>query len=176
MRKKLIKIQTPHYLLRSFTNDDLENVFRGLSHSDVIRYYGVSYHTLEDTKEQMAFFADLEKNGTGQWFAVCSPDNTTFYGAGGLNSLSTEHKKAEIGFWLLPEHQGRGIMTEVLPYICEYGFAKLSLHRIEGFVESDNLACKKAMAKLNFTHEGTMRDCEVKNGRFISLDIFAMLR
>lgn len=176
MEKEIPDIRTNRFLLRRFSDDDLENVYRGLSHPDVIRYYGVSYHSLEETKEQMKFFADLEANGTGQWFAVCSQDNQTFYGAGGLNGLSREHKKAEIGFWLLPEFQGQGIMTEVLPVICDYGFTKLDLHRIEGLVESDNTACKRAMAKLSFEHEGTMRDCEIKNGRFISLDIFAMLR
>lgn len=91
-------IRTDRLLLRQFTERDLENVFKGLSHPDIIRYYGVSYRTLEETREQMAFFADLEKNETGIWWAVCSPDNETFYGGGGLNALSKEHRKAEIGF------------------------------------------------------------------------------
>jgi len=124
----------------------------------------------------MQFFADLEKEGTGIWWAVCSLDNKTFYGAGGLNSLSKEHKKAEIGFWLLTEFWGKGIMIEVMPIICKYGFDNLGLHRIEGLVETDNLNCKNAMKKLDFKLEGTMRDCEMKNGKFISLDIYAKLK
>lgn len=169
------KIKTDRFLLRQFEESDLENVFKGLSHPNIIKHYGISYQTLEDTKEQMKFFADLEKNGTGIWWAVCSLDNKTFYGAGGLNSLSKEHKKAEIGFWLLQEYWGQNIMAEVLPIICKYGFEHLGLHRIEGLVESDNLNCKKAMQKLDFKHEGTMKDCEFKNGKFISLDIYAKL-
>ena len=31
------------------------------------------------------------------------------------------------------------------------------------------------MAKLDFTHEGTMIECEVKNGKFINLDMYAKL-
>ena len=169
-------LTTDRLLLRQFQPDDLENVFKGLSHPDIIPYYGVSYDSLEATKAQMAFFADLEENGTGVWWAVCSPDNQVFYGAGGLNSLSKEHRKAEIGFWLLPEFWGRGIMQEALPLICEHGFGELGLRRIEGFVESENQNCQRAMAKLDFVHEGTMRDCEVKNGRFISLDIYARFK
>jgi ribosomal-protein-alanine N-acetyltransferase len=60
--------------------------------------------------------------------------------------------------------------------ICNYGFNELGLHRIEGIVETENQNCKKAMAKLDFNHEGTMVECEVKNGRFISLDIYAKLK
>ena len=169
-------LKTERLLLRQFADTDLENVFKGLSHPKVIKYYGVNYQTLEATKEQMTFFADLEKNGTGIWWAVCSIDNKTFYGAGGLNSLNKEHKKAEIGFWLISDFWGKGIMKEAMPLICNYGFNNLGLHRIEGIVETENVNCKNAMAKLNFQYEGTMKECEVKNGKFISLDIYAMVK
>jgi ribosomal-protein-alanine N-acetyltransferase len=169
-------LRTERLLLRQFVDDDLENVFKGLSHPDIIKYYGVSFQTLEATREQMTFFADLEKNETGIWWAVCSADNKIFYGAGGLTSLSKEHKKAEIGFWLISDFWGNGIMKEAMPLLCDYGFDNLGLHRIEGFVESENKNCKKAMAKLDFQHEGTMKECEIKNGKFISLDIYAKLK
>lgn len=169
-------IKTERLLLRQFIDNDLENVFKGLSHPDIIKYYGVSFQTLEATKEQMTFFADLEKNETGVWWAVCSADNKTFYGAGGLSSLNKEHKKAEIGFWLISEFWGTGIMKEAMPLICNYGFDNLELHRIEGFVESENKNCKNAMAKLDFQHEGTMKECEIKNGNFISLDIYSKVK
>jgi ribosomal-protein-alanine N-acetyltransferase len=165
-------IKTKRLLLRQFIESDLENVFKGLSDPDIIKYYGVSYKTLEGTKEQMKFFADLEHNETGIWWAVCSLDNKTFYGAGGLNSLSKEHKKAEIGFWLFTDFWGQGIMTEAIPVICNYGFDNLGLHRIEGFVETENKNCKNALTKLDFKHEGTKKDCEIKNGKYISLDIY----
>jgi ribosomal-protein-alanine N-acetyltransferase len=169
-------LKSGRLLLRNFHDADIENVFTGLSHPDVIRYYGVSYQTLEETKVQMQFFADLLKNETGIWWAVCSLDNKTFYGAGGLNSLSKKDRKVEIGFWLLKDHWRKGIMTEALPLILNYGFNELGLHRIEGIVETGNVICKKAIEKLGFVFEGTMKDCEVKNGRFISLDIYARFK
>jgi ribosomal-protein-alanine N-acetyltransferase len=169
-------LKTERIVLREITDADLENIFLGLSNPEVIKYYGVSYNSLESTKEQMTWFKELEKNETGIWWAICSRDNGTFYGAGGLNDLSKENKKAEIGLWLLPDYWGQRIMTEAMPLICNYGFNQLGLHRIEGFVESDNKNCKNAMAKLDFQLEGTMKDCEVKNGAFISLDIYAKLK
>jgi [ribosomal protein S5]-alanine N-acetyltransferase len=65
-------IKTERLLLRQFIESDTENVFKGLSHPDVVKYYGVSYNTLENTKYQMKFFNDLEENETGIWWAVCS--------------------------------------------------------------------------------------------------------
>lgn len=175
LKKEFPTLKTESLLLRQITDKDLKNIHNGLSNPDVVKYYDVSFESMEATKEQMKWFANLEKTETGIWWAVCSPDNTTFFGAGGFSKISQEHRKAEIGFWLLPEYWSRGIMTEAMPAICGYGFKKLGLHRIEGLVESENQNCKNAMSKLDFQHEGTMKDCEIKNGKFISVDIYAKI-
>jgi len=169
------KLETERLLLRPFTDQDLGDVFRGLSHPDVIEYYGISFDSLEATKEQMLWFKNLEAQQTGQWWAICAKDDHTFIGAGGLNDIEKANRKGEIGFWLLPEYWGKGIMQEAMPLICQYAFKSLGLHRIEGYVDAKNNNCKKGLDKLNFTHEGTMRDCEIKDGRFVSLDIYAQL-
>ena len=168
-------IQTSRLLLRPIKADDIQHIYHGLSHPEVIRYYGVSFDSLEATQEQMTWFAQLEQEQTGRWWAVCSADDLTFYGAGGFCDWDHTHRKAEIGFWLIPDYWGKGIMKEAMPLICQYGFKEMKLHRIEGFVDARNSNCKRAMAKVNFVHEGTMQDCEVKDGTFLSLDIFACL-
>lgn len=175
MKAQLPTLQSERLILRQFTESDLENVYRGLSNPEVIKYYGISFESIEATKEQMEWFADLEKNETGIWWAVCTKNDGRFLGAGGLNNLSKENKKAEIGFWLLPENWGNGLMVESIPLILDHAFNTLKLHRIEGFVETENLNCKKALAKLQFNLEGTMQDCEIKNGKFINGDIYAKI-
>lgn len=165
-------LESERLILRPFKSSDLENVYKGLSHPDVIKYYGVSFHSLEATKEQMKWFADLEKNGTGFWWAVCAKEDRTFLGGGGLNDLDKELCKAEIGFWLLPEYWGKGYMSEAMPLILDHSFDKLGLHRIEGFVETENKNCINALQKLNFTYEGTKENCEIKNGEPINLDVY----
>lgn len=161
-------IRTDRLLLREIIDSDLEDIFNGLSNPKVIQYYGISFDSLEATKEQMIWFADEQQ----MWWAICSLDNQTFYGAGGLNGINDKENKAEIGLWLLPEFWGRGIMKEVLPLISDYGFKQLKLKRIEGFVETENINCKKAMSKLDFRHEKTMKDHEIKNGELISVDLY----
>lgn len=169
-------MRTARLIFRPIIAEDKENIYKGLSHPDVIKYYGVSFHSLEATEEQMNWYRELEKNGTGIWWAICSTDGQIFYGAGGFNNLSKQHKKAEIGFWLLPEFWGKGLMQEAFPLICNYGFNQLGLHRIEGFVDSENSNCKKAVEKLNFKLEGIMRDCEIKNGKPLSIVIYSKLK
>ncbi len=169
-------LRTKRLELRQITAADIHNIHSGLSNPEVIRFYGVSFLTLEATEEQMTWFKDLEKKGTGIWWAICSREDGTFYGAGGFNDVDPKHKKAEIGFWLMPRYWGKGFMQEAFPVICNFGFEKLKLNRIEGFVDSENHNCKRAIEKMNFKLEGTMRECEVKDGKFISTDIYSKLK
>lgn len=165
-------LKTNNLLLREIRATDLENIFKGLSHPKVIQYYGISFDSLEAAEQQMDWFSSDQQ----MWWAICSADDQVFYGAGGLNDIDKEENKAEIGLWLLPDFWGKGIMKEAMPLITEYGFNELQLRRIEGFVETDNLNCKRAMSKLDFRIEKTMKNCEVKNGEMISLDVYVKMR
>ncbi len=173
MKNNFPILESKRIKLRQFLDADIDNVFKGLSHPDIVKYYGVSYNSLEATKEQMTWFENLRKNDKGIWWALCDKTDGNFVGAGGLNEMNLKNKKAEIGFWLLKDYWGKGIMNETMPIILNYAFNNIGLHRIEGFVETENKNCKKALAKLNFNFEGTMKDCEIKNGAFISLDIYS---
>ena len=168
-------LRTNRLLLRQFMDADIPDVFKALSNPEVLKYYGVSYETLEATKDQMKFFSDLEKNRTGIWWTICSADNKIFYGAAGINDMKKDHRKGELGFWLLKEHWRKGFMAEALPIVLKYAFDKLNLHRIEAIVENENIASKKTIEKLGFDCEGIMKECEIKNGKFISLCMYAKL-
>jgi ribosomal-protein-alanine N-acetyltransferase len=168
-------IRTDKIMMRPFEDTDLEQVFNGLSNPDVIRYYGVSYDSLEACKEQMQWYKQLQENNTGAWWAICSLDNKVFYGASGISGYSKQHHKAEIGYWLLPEFWGKGIITAATALVCLYAFELFALHRIEAIIEPQNASSKKVMHKLGFQYEGTMRDAEIKNGRYIDLEMYSKL-
>ncbi len=168
---KISNIHTDRLTLKEVKQADIENIYCGLSHPQVIKHYGVSYSSLEATQEQMDWYGQDQQ----AWWSITKISDGIFCGAAGFNDISKEHKKAEIGLWLLPEYWGKGIMTEVMPAICNYAFRQMNIHRIEGFVESTNTNCKRAMSKLDFNHEGTMRDCEVKDGQYVSVDIYALI-
>ena len=174
MNKEFPVFKTGRLLLRQFEERDINNVFLGLSDPDVIRYYGVHFITLEETKKQTEWFAELEKDETGIWWAVCSSDNSIFYGAVGLYYLNRDLKKAELGFWLMPAFWGRGIIRESVLLAIDYGFKEMHLKRIEAEVETENTISKRVMEKLQFVYEHTKQDCEIKHGKYISLDVYAI--
>ncbi|ARS41745.1 GNAT family N-acetyltransferase [Sphingobacteriaceae bacterium GW460-11-11-14-LB5] len=171
-----VTLRTDRFLLRQFCSDDLKFIFEGLSHPDVIRYYGVRYASLEETNEQLIWFNDLQKNETGIWWAICDKESLDPLGAIGFNDLSKTDQKAEIGFWLLPTHWGKGIIKEVANPICNYVFEKLGLRKIEAMVETQNENSKRVLQKLDFDYQKTMESCEIKNDKLISLAIYVKLK
>lgn len=166
---------TDRCYLRQIVAADQRDVFRGLSHPEVVRYYGVQFDTYDATAEQMAWYAALLENGSGIWWAVCDRGMGRMMGAIGLHDIHPLHRKAEIGFWLMPEWQGRGIIQEVLPVVTGYAFGPLQLHRLEATVETENTASGKVLSRCGFTHEGTMQECEWKDGRWVSLEVWGLL-
>ncbi len=169
------KLSTTRLTLKQITAQDIKNIYAGLSHPEVIRYYGVSYHTLEETKEQMEWYASLEKEGKGMWWGIWANEEDSFLGACGCYAYEQKHRKMEIGYWLLPEYWRKGYMKEALQVMISYLFDVLHIHRIEAFVEVGNENSGKLLRRLGFEYEGRMRECEIKNGAFISLDIFGKL-
>lgn len=76
---------------------------------------------------------------------------------------------------MLPQYWGKGIVSEVLPRVIEYLFETKNLHRIEALLEAGNDSSCQVLRKVGFKLEGTLRDYEIKNGRFISLLLYSLL-
>ncbi len=162
-------------LLRPLVESDIEMIFNGLSHPEVIRYYGVSTRNMEEAKLQMKWYHEHESAGTGKFWVITDVNDKQFKGVIGIYDIDNTHRKAEIGFWLLPEHQRKGIMHKSINLVCNFAFKQLKLHRIEAFVESEHKHCLRLMEKSSFRFEGCMKDCEIKHDRFISLKIYSLL-
>ncbi|HMQ75253.1 MAG TPA: GNAT family N-acetyltransferase [Flavobacteriales bacterium] len=162
-------------LLHPITPADIAHIHRGLSHPEVIRYYAVRFMTLEATQEQMDWYATIEREGTGKWWAIRSTADDTFLGAIGINHIHPEHRRCELGYWLLPEHWGKGIISGAIGQVLHHAFHTLGLHRVVAEVETENPASARVLLKNGFRHEGTLHECERKDGRWISLDVYAKL-
>jgi [ribosomal protein S5]-alanine N-acetyltransferase len=161
--------------LRQVLPDDQAFIFEGLSHPQVIAYYGIRYESFEATGAQMQWYAAIRKEGTGLSWIITDKINGTSMGDISVYRYCAEHNKAEIGFWLLPQYWHKGYALEALRAVMEFWANEKDLHRMEAFVEPENEASCRLLEKAGFAREGLMRDCEIKNGRYISLVVYARI-
>lgn len=154
--------------LRNFVDNDIQSVYKGLSDPLVVRFYGVQYETLQGTQEQMEWFKNLEEEGTGRWWAITDMNSSAFLGAIGFNNLDRRKGLGEIGFWLLPEYQNQGYMSEALEAVEKHGFTIFGLNTIEAFVESENISSINLLQAKDYESEEE-RISEMKRGQKIEL-------
>ena len=166
---------TERLLLQEVKPEDQQFIFEGLSHSEVISFYGVRFDSFEATKAQMDWYQKIYQEGTGISWKIVDKETRENLGDICVYLYKQEHNKAEVGFCLLPQHQNKGIATEALNAVISYWRTEKKLHRLEAFVEKGNVASSKLLEKAGFGYEGTMRDCEIKDGRYISLKVYALI-
>lgn len=99
-----------------------------------------------------------------------------FCGKINFNSWSLRNYKADLGYWLLAPYQGKGIMTQSIRAMLQYGFDIVGLHRIELFCAVENEPSKAVAERLNFTHEGIMRRGERVRQQYFDAHVYAILQ
>lgn len=169
------QLTTERFLLQQVLPEDQGFIFAGLSHPDVIRFYGVQYTSFEATGVQMEWYEKMRAEGWGLPWKIVDRSSGEKMGVISIYYYKPEHNKAEVGFWLLPAYWNKGIILEALKAAIDYWRFQKKLHRLEAFVEQGNTASSKLLEKAGFLYEGTMQDCEMKNGKYISLLVYAMI-
>jgi ribosomal-protein-alanine N-acetyltransferase len=170
------RLHTARLQLRPIVASDQQRVYEGLSDPRVNAHTGIAYESYEATARQMRWYAELQASGTGLWWAVClaqRPDE--LIGAIGLTQLVAEHRRAEVGYWLLPEHWGQGLAGEALAALLAHAYGPLGLHRIAAEVDTDNPRSSALLERHRFRCEGVRRGHEWKEGRPIDLAVYARL-
>lgn len=87
----------------------------------------------------------------------------------------SRHRSGELGYWIAPEHWGKGIATEAVVEVIRFGFNDLGLHRMHAAHFTRNPASGRVMAKAGMTFEGIHRGLYQKNGVFEDAARYAVL-
>ena len=141
--------------LRPVESKDQQKVFEGFSNPQVLKHLTVSYPTFEATAEQMAWYANNRETGTGYAWAVCKKGEPDLMGVFSIYYLNKEHRRCELGYWLLPDYWGLGYTAEGIAAITHHAFSNLNIHRIAAEIEPENTASWRMLQKLGFEKDGT---------------------
>ena len=108
----------------------------------------------------------------GFWLGIWMDDELV--GSIGFPNIDYDNKKAEIGYWLGKEHEGRGIITKSVQVLLHYAFEELQLNKVEIGVANENSKSLSIPEKLGFQREGEIRDYEYIQERFHNRIIFGL--
>jgi len=94
--------------------------------------------------------AETKNNKSVSW-GITINDNPKIIGTICLWNFSKDYKTAEVGYDLNPNFQKKGIMSESLKSVVNFGFIDLSVDKIEAFTHIQNENSKKLLVKNGFS-------------------------
>ncbi|MEU0968994.1 GNAT family protein [Streptomyces sp. NPDC005917] len=151
-----VTLSTPRLLLRAVGPQDTEAVYAAVQDPGIQRWTTIPSPYLPEHArsftEQMV--PDGWSDGSMFTFGVFLPTGE-LAGMLGLTMLSLG--AAEVGFWTVKEHRGRGYTTEATLAGARWAFTQLAVDRVEWRAEVGNQGSRAVAERAGFTIEGTLR-------------------
>jgi [ribosomal protein S5]-alanine N-acetyltransferase len=169
-------LQTPRLVLRNVTPDDAPEIFFLRSDETVLQHLDrAPITTVAEAAQFIQNIESLQQAGDGITWAITLKDTSRLIGTIAFWQIHKEHYRAEIGYALHPEQQGKGLMQEALNAVLDYGFTVMNLHSVEANVNPGNVASINLLERNGFVREGYFRENYFYNGKFLDSAIYSKL-
>ena len=168
-----VRIRTERLILRPFELSDVDDVLAYASDPEWSRFLTApNPYTSEHARDYVDqnISADWEKEAV---FAIEYAGKVI--GSVGLR-INSPNSRAELGYAIARTHWNRGLMSEAVQGLVEWGFDHLGLAKISSFADVENIASWRVMEKIGMTREGTLRSHGVIRGVRQDYHYYGILR
>lgn len=140
-------------IIRHITEDDLRIRVSWMNDPKV---YSSMHYTIPVLLDNtIAWYNNICQNSSRSDF-VFEVDNEVV-AMGGLTSIDTSLKKAELYIFVCPYIQSKGTGTQATYLLCKYGFETLGLDKIYLVTNESNIPAQRVYEKVGFKLEGRLR-------------------
>ena len=154
-----MKFLTERLSLRIITPTDAQDIFEIRSNQKINQF--LQRNPPKNSFEALDFILDIQKKSAKNeilFLGISLQNDPKLIGTICLWKFSEDRKTAELGYELLPEYQGKGIMSEAVNFVLKFGFKDLNLGRIEAFTNRNNFDSIKLLQNLKFIFDKDRRD------------------
>lgn len=170
-------MQTERLLLKQIMPEHAPALFALRSDPAVMKYLDrPPAQSLDDALLLINTITDnLEANEGITWGIFLQTAPGELRGSIGFWRMQKEHDRAEIGYMLSPQAQGKGLMHEAMTAVLQYGFSGLGLHSVEANVNPSNAASIQLLERNGFVREAYFRENYYYNGRYLDSAVYSLL-
>ncbi|MFI5128624.1 MAG: GNAT family N-acetyltransferase [Chitinophagales bacterium] len=161
---------------RPLIPEDVNEIFGLRSDERVNRFIGRTQ--CKSFEEAGAFINKINRNihnNESIYWAIAFKNDNKLIGTICLWNIQPENYRAEIGYELNPEYWGKGIMTEAIPTIIEYGFETMKLHSIQADLDPANSPSVVLLERNGFVKEGHFKESTYFNGKFSDRVVYSRI-
>ena len=166
-----------NFTLRSWNLDDLDNLVKFANNKKIADNLIDAFPHPYSREDGIAYITAWNPDSLhqpGSVFAI-ETDGIACGSIGIFPQTDVYRKNAEMGYWLAEEYWGRGIMTEAVKQIIEYGFKTFDISRIFARSFSTNLASQRVLEKAGLKLEAKLEKSIIKNGLYLDELIYSII-
>lgn len=173
-------LETDRLVLREITVDDLDWYIEHFSRPEMVEGSGIQGPESREVaeKELNKYIVGLFRNRDGFRWGMTLKGYPKLIGSLGFYKWARPWgHMAEMGYDLQKEHWGKGIMSEAMRAVIDFGFERMRLTRMEAFVFLHNKRSWSMLEGLGFKREGLLRNRGVTHDGVVSDDtLYSMIR
>lgn len=114
-------------------------------------------------------------NKTDLGWGITFKNQNHLIGSIGLHHIEADNFRAEIGYMLLPEYWNKGLMSEAIKVVLDYGFNQMNLHSLEAQRNPDNTRSAALLKKMGFQREAYFKENYFYDGKFLDTEVYSLL-
>lgn len=140
-----------------------------------IRYRRLFRNDVPFLKEQYKKWLEEIENKTTVIFDIWHLKDNKLIGDVDLHQIHWRNRNALLGLIIGDlDYWGKGLCTEALKLMINYGFEELNLHKIIAFVNGLNIASQKCLVKAGMKFEATMKEEAFLDGQYVDNHIYCI--
>lgn len=170
-------LNTERLVLRELTVADANEIFFLRSDMEILKY--LDKEPAKSIDEATKFIELINENTISNnsiLWGIALKESPAIIGSICFWRIIKEHYRAEIGYVLHPQFQGKGIMDEAIKAVLQYGFEVMQLHSVEANINPANIASMKLLEKNGFVREAYFKENYYYNGNFIDSAIYSLIK
>lgn len=160
--------------LRRITSEDTNMVVQWRNSKEVKENF--IYRTPLTYESHIQWYERYVVSGEIDDFIICDNYTNEALGCVYLQKYELEHHRAEDGIFLGTNTvRGRGIGSEALRLLIEYGFEQKKLHKIVARVLASNMVSLRLHEKVGFQREAYFKDEVYIDGKYCDIVMLGMI-
>jgi [ribosomal protein S5]-alanine N-acetyltransferase len=171
-----MELRGPHLTLKVPDPEDAPALLALASDPEVTQWFSWGPYT--DVAQPLAWIAAQEarrEDGVQLDFVIHDRENGPI-GVTGLAEHSVRDRRALVGTWFGREHWGTGANAESKALIAHAAFQICGMERLGAYSNPENIRSARALERVGFTREGTLRGWHRHGDRQLDVHIYGMLR
>ena len=165
------------FKLRELESRDLAEINSWRNKAELISHLAAPFRYINPRVDQEWFENYMRSRSTNVRCSIVDEKDEELYGLVSLTNIDQLNQAAELHLMIgSVENRGKGIGTFAVNEMLHHAFYNLNLHRIELECLETNTIALKLYENCGFKREGIKRKAVFKQGEYINMYVYSILK